>query len=701
MRVKSIKLQNMFRFADSQIEIPECVSLVLGRNEDSAGADSNGSGKSSMFYALSWCLFKQLPIRLKMEDIKREGTRSALVAVELIEGENVLRVVRRMETGSSDLQIFHNGVPVRRQTNTQLQGYLLQLLGFDSSTSLAFQDFLNTSYLTSETIDTLASSSMGSRERLDFIARALGLSVLDRASASAKDKQAFYTRELELADAHAVVITEEDQAALKRCIETEKVLLAQSELCEIEIKKIRDLGNRQKEIKRNEVAFRGIEQKIAEVAERRRDVLNPLRRHSEKLETRLERVPGIEKELRGARKALSAICEPENPELVMQKRKQVLQNLQGEGIKAKQVFDERKQVATKILATERNLEKCPKCKTPLVRIRGVLLAFEEENFEGTKVAILQEVEEAKIAYSIAAQKAQAYQRIIDVLEKKATQIVLLRSQIFAFEKDIAEMGGLREQIEKARMEEKQQDAKFMALLKSLKHEKGELEELIQQAYAKEPDLRLDVSDTLIKATNQLIQYRVQLQKDKLERFQLEGKATAAAEYKSRREKSLLEEEEYKGWKEGFLRIRAALIERWIPLLAENTNEILEDLFCGLQVRFTIAPEAHHPTFKIDVIDEEGYSRPYESFSQGEKKRVSIAINLALRRLAFDRGSLTLNFLLLDEIADALDETGTSAFFQVLQKQGCQAMVISHNEQFLAKFSAVIRVVRREGVSDIE
>jgi len=43
--------------------------LIIGENEDAAGADSNGAGKTTMLNAISWTIFGRVPNAIASDDV--------------------------------------------------------------------------------------------------------------------------------------------------------------------------------------------------------------------------------------------------------------------------------------------------------------------------------------------------------------------------------------------------------------------------------------------------------------------------------------------------------------------------------------------------------------------------------------------------------------------------------------------------------
>ena len=96
---------------------------------------------------------------------------------------------------------------------------------------------------------------------------------------------------------------------------------------------------------------------------------------------------------------------------------------------------------------------------------------------------------------------------------------------------------------------------------------------------------------------------------------------------------------------------------------------------------------------------------YQSFSEGEKFRIDVALLLTWREIARLKNSTNTNLLVLDEVFDSsLDATGTEEFLKLLHSLGQQVniFVISHkSDQLLDKFNQVIRFKKKKNFSKME
>ena len=134
-------------------------------------------------------------------------------------------------------------------------------------------------------------------------------------------------------------------------------------------------------------------------------------------------------------------------------------------------------------------------------------------------------------------------------------------------------------------------------------------------------------------------------------------------------------------------IKANIIKQYIPIINKLINKYLEvmEFFCQFEV-----DENFKETIKARYRDESSY----ESFSEGEKMRIDLALLFTWREIARLRNSSSCNLLILDEIMDSsLDAAGTEEFLKIIQQLAANnnVIIISHkSDQIADKFERVIQ-----------
>lgn len=120
-------------------------------------------------------------------------------------------------------------------------------------------------------------------------------------------------------------------------------------------------------------------------------------------------------------------------------------------------------------------------------------------------------------------------------------------------------------------------------------------------------------------------------------------------------------------------IKAKVISTFIPVLNTLINEYLEkfDMYVSFELDETF-------TETIKSRDRDTFS--YNSFSEGEKKRIDLGILFAWRKIAMSRNSVSTNLLIFDETMDSsLDDDSVQTFIDILAsiEESVNTIIISH------------------------
>ena len=139
-------------------------------------------------------------------------------------------------------------------------------------------------------------------------------------------------------------------------------------------------------------------------------------------------------------------------------------------------------------------------------------------------------------------------------------------------------------------------------------------------------------------------------------------------------------------------IKTQIIRQYIPIMNTMINKYLErmDFF----VQFNL-DENFNETIKARYKD----VFSYDSFSQGEKARIDLALMLTWRAISQMRNTSPCNLLLLDEVFDgSLDDTGTSALANMLSELTKTNVVVISHTQDDEHFEKCIKVRKEKNFS---
>jgi energy-coupling factor transporter ATP-binding protein EcfA2 len=110
------------------------------------------------------------------------------------------------------------------------------------------------------------------------------------------------------------------------------------------------------------------------------------------------------------------------------------------------------------------------------------------------------------------------------------------------------------------------------------------------------------------------------------------------------------------------------------------------------------------SFKESIKSRHRDEFSYESFSEGEKQRIDMALMLTWRSVAKIKSSINTNLLILDEIFDSsLDANGTEELIQILHElENTNLFVISHkSDQLIEKFDQTIKFSKVKNFSRMQ
>jgi len=143
-------------------------------------------------------------------------------------------------------------------------------------------------------------------------------------------------------------------------------------------------------------------------------------------------------------------------------------------------------------------------------------------------------------------------------------------------------------------------------------------------------------------------------------------------------------------------IKTKIIKQYLPIMNRLINTYLTSM--EFYVNFTLN-ESFEETIKSRYRDE----FTYDSFSEGEKMRIDLALLFTWRAIAKMKNSTNTNLLMLDEIFDSsLDSTGTDEFLKILNTLGDEnVFVISHKQDVLVdKFRSTIKFEKVKNFSHV-
>lgn len=717
MKLKRLKITNLFRFADTEIDFqkyPENSSvIVLGRNFDTMGADSNGSGKSSLFEAISWIIFGK-PLRKSfVTDIIRRGEKdcSGELTIDNHEGKEVTIIrSRKLNQSGFDLTLTVDGVDVTGRTNTQRK--IFQYLGFSDSDK-AFLDFQNTILLSRTTLDLFASSSTTAKERIDTIKRFLGIDILN-------DCLILVREELKGLDVSLSKLDEEIASTKGRMLEfgTKESLTYQ----------IESLRGKLFELSGSlDLVVADIDQtfKASEELSRYHKQLNEITILAGSIEVIDSQLDRKRMEIVGIKEKISAVDPSLNNLLTeiadriskldtdIADSKSKYNGLQ-DSLKTKNSDLEKLKAQLRDSSLISNsITTCPHCSGEILVRAGKLFVADSNSIDKLKADL---------------------QDSISVLEKDILQLskdakyllgffndyTTLRDSLLVTRKELIErineknvLSGLlssqQQEFDKMVEYRESESSRYAAWKDALDDKYPQFVDKDAMDLKKEMDSRLKVLYTKknsLEVDKMQVTNSISVCEDSLFKIDKLGKLLKIAE--GNKERLEQRKSNISFWTYGFPEVSRMIIDNALPFFEDRVNYYLTGLDTNERVRFETLVEKRSAEgefksgFDIQLWDGNTWAG-FDMFSEGERTRVALAISFALRDLVAKVSFVPTGFFLCDEIADSIDSTGMKKFFELLQDIPGQKFVISHKstDELIGMADNSIVIERRDNVSTIQ
>jgi len=144
-------------------------------------------------------------------------------------------------------------------------------------------------------------------------------------------------------------------------------------------------------------------------------------------------------------------------------------------------------------------------------------------------------------------------------------------------------------------------------------------------------------------------------------------------------------------------IKTKIVKQYLPVINKLVNQYLSIL--DFYVHFDL-----NESFQETIRSRHRDSFTYDSFSEGEKQRIDLALLFTWRQVAKMKNSISTNLLILDETFDSsLDEAGIENLMKIIHTLGddTNVFIISHKGDMLeGKFDSKIEFIKEKNFSKI-
>ncbi len=689
--LEQLDLKNFLSHKNTTIEFkPQQKILIDG---------VSGSGKSSLVEAILWCLYNRGRSDNNRSLIKN-GEKSAIVtlyfAITSTKSSKVVYCVTRTinRAGEHKLDIKINDknnkfVPIKVSGKKNLQEFLERDL-LHSSYSL----FVNSVVYPQNNIENFVQQT--AKKRKEIILEIINASDYDEYYEKAKNKLTENQQEFDK-NLAVIDVLENDIAGNKNLSENIDVLRDKDKLLSRSIKQTRsDLADVSERIKQQEI--------INERLDDRQKQLNKLQEEMRGLTTSIEqldkindgdgnnRLQEISNELMFKNDELEKLNKIKEDVLLWQKQMLILM----EQKPPNHDFNKKiKEINEQLIGLmNKKVQECPTIH------KSCPLLLKEKNIEIERLqSILLEVEEKKDIYTKSSNDYKT--KILElgmcpVVDND--RIITLTGDIFILKKD-------KESIEQNQQIKKLNRDKINKITIDIdnlsKEVEGMKKEIIDTAILRKEQNKYDE-----KISNMTIDYEENLKKLSVAESMVNNLTINLTKKKELNKKNKELKENINGLKllkDAFSPngIKAMVIDYVLPRLEDKINNILSqvsDFKIQLDTqRKGIGEDTTLEGLFINIFNENGECFDYDSYSGGEKIKVSLAISEALAEIQ------NFGFRILDELFVGLDEESVEKFVSVIetfQKRFPQLICISHLRNIKDMFEEKISVRKINGVSGV-
>ena len=653
--ISYIEVENFGPFEKARLELAnQGLVYITAENRDTDAADNNGSGKTSLFKALTWGLYDKVIDGYDGDSVIRRGAKRATVNIGFLDGH---RLERSRTKGKPRVILFDKDDKPVKLSKPELQTAIVNRVG-----GLDFASFKNTVLYGQNDSARFADNTTKDADRKDILHRILKTEILKSCHKWAKDETL--------------------QLKHKRDELVEKIDVLEAKAEEHDVESLQQ-------------KFDGWQEERDEDVGDLVDEAKQARNQSKELEGLKDGVPKLRKQIKKLQDDLGKCDEAkrESSEMAedLEKAGNKVESKEGEvESKEDEMSENRLSVAkieTKIGGVEEELERfddgiCPFCTSPLDD--GHPLEHKNEltkKLEGLSSELNElEEENSKVAGGLGELKAELgelnaelgeLEETRDALDEIADGASRISRQISTFENEILQANHSEERakdfVEKAQ--------KALKRAKARKAEENPFEALLEDAKKKTKEFKAKV-----KKHNAALETI----RDELAHFEF--------------------------WVRGFGNqgLPSFVLDSVMPYLTERTNDYLGILADGdITVEFSTQRELK--SGKGEVRDEIEITWTIEGEddvppSGGQGKKIEISVGLALMDLVTAREGGGVDMIALDEVLDGLDREGRARVLQLLQNLRARRgsiFVISHETDVSEVFEKTVTVVKEGGIARLE
>jgi len=677
---KYLKLRNFLSHDISEVDFDKFnVALILG-TYDNETDQSNGCGKSSIVESIIWALFDRSRHK-KKDGVVKWDKRACRVEFSFWVEDNLYKITRTRDKiiGESDVvfERFDGSefVNIGCDTNTITDKKIIDTINVN------YEVFVNSVYFKQDDISIFATTTPSKRK--DVIKALLKMDKWDAYQKKTKERAKKLEAKIEEKSQSLVPVLELD-SDLKNCrtslVGLKKIIKNNNKLysninSNLITKKSAyqvvygDIGNGTEKLKKLQYEFNIIKKQIIDIEcqiEKHNKTIvannNKISKHQQNIKIFKEQIKtknSINIELFRFKIIEGRTKEKILNETVANLKKEI--KLAGDcdlckkPLTEKEIVVLKKQRKAELFATQ---DRYKNIQSKVIKASKLLQNKEQIIVTGSKAEVSKNKSEAKISQ---------LQNEINICLKANTQCLIESKRLKSsdLKKEISALKDKFDDVKKEQLEEEISSLEKRATDTKKKGDKNNIE------YGSKIRRRNEI----IKIQNEQVLLKKDINKLKGE-FAIYDKLS-----------------KYFG-KDG---IQSIIIENIIEELENYSNETLAKI-CNEPTSISIKTQKQNnngswvETFDI-LVKSGARTDDFDTFSGGEKFRISLALRLALSNILANRMGGEVRFLLLDEVSSNLDNKGLDMFIHIVKQLGenIKILVITHNERLKELFEDIIVV----------
>lgn len=683
--LSSIKATNFLSWKELHFNVTKGATLVDGWNEDDQR--SEGSGKSAILNAVSWCIFGKVPKDANIDDVIKDGETSCSVVLEFDNGDAIVRSRK-----PHDLYIMKAGATIKGKDARETQTFIEEYIGCN------FETFCQSVYFAQNYDKKFLSSNQEDKGKI--LSSIQNLQVFDKARKEVMDLLKLENDKITKLKNQLTV--EENNF---NNLNSQKTML--NSFIADKIKKHKEQQNmltQQRDmvsghVKRTESDMEAIVQKASAID------LQALANDEAELNkakadygTQLSGVTYQKSQVDSVKKAIQS-KEFEGQTLAtkysnLEKKLQTSKTTKSPRILSLETNRDftldlnKNQSRNRLLTKVKQLEDfianptkiCPSCGTELVSADTSHSQKELESIRQEITQIEAQAKDQAAQYDIQIQ--QELQNNVTEQESMAAEMQSILAQLEAvsqyldqnkipsideLNKQEVEIRGVITQIDQAIFQTNQKKNEHAQLVNqhgTLSNQLANYNQQLQQ---------------LQNSLNQLGEPDVSQDTAKLAALDLEvsNVTVKIEELKNLIEVANIHAQRLETLKEGFKEIKTHVFTNALKELNHRTNEYLSQLFdMEATVKFTTEDQKIESKIVLD-----GKERSLGLLSGGQNRRFNLAVDLAISDLVSNRKSSKLGILIFDEYFKDLSEISMEKSLDLLKDRKCPVVLIEHNSIF--------------------